>query len=89
MLPTLSAFFEEHDFEPDKRIVMIIIVKVHFHMLVGQISSNFPNILDTYIHLPETHSQSNLKMFLRQYKSSSLSYNNKLYTIRTSIKIVR
>uniref|UniRef100_A0A803K116 DUF4371 domain-containing protein n=1 Tax=Xenopus tropicalis TaxID=8364 RepID=A0A803K116_XENTR len=29
MLPTLSAFFEEHDIEPDKRITMINSVKEH------------------------------------------------------------
>lgn len=47
MLPTLSAFFEEHDIEPDKRITMIISVKEHLHMLAEEISSYFPNLPDT------------------------------------------
>ncbi|XP_015677944.1 SCAN domain-containing protein 3-like [Protobothrops mucrosquamatus] len=47
MLPTLSAFFEEHDIEPDKRIMMIIYVKEHLHMLADEISSYFPNLPDT------------------------------------------
>ncbi|XP_070270292.1 LOW QUALITY PROTEIN: protein FAM200C [Myotis yumanensis] len=46
MLPTLSAFFEEHDIEPDKRITMIISVKEHLHMLADEISSYFPNLPD-------------------------------------------
>ncbi|XP_070599912.1 protein FAM200C-like [Erythrolamprus reginae] len=44
MLPTLSAFFEEHDIEPDERITMIISVKQHLHTLAGEISSYFPNL---------------------------------------------
>ncbi|XP_060629099.2 protein FAM200C-like [Anolis sagrei] len=47
MLPTLSAFFEEHDIEPDKRITMITYVKEHFHMLVEEIPLYFPNLPDT------------------------------------------
>ncbi|XP_019509197.1 PREDICTED: zinc finger BED domain-containing protein 5-like [Hipposideros armiger] len=47
MLLTLSAFFEEHDIEPDKRIIMIISVKEHLHMLAEEISSYFPNLPDT------------------------------------------
>ncbi|XP_015685817.1 protein ZBED8-like, partial [Protobothrops mucrosquamatus] len=47
MLPTLSAFFEEHDIEPDKRITIIISVKEHLHMLADEISSYFPNLPDT------------------------------------------
>ncbi|XP_054573034.1 LOW QUALITY PROTEIN: zinc finger BED domain-containing protein 5-like, partial [Eptesicus fuscus] len=47
MLPTLYAFFEEHDIEPDKRITMIISVKEHLHMLADEISSYFPNLPDT------------------------------------------
>ncbi|XP_039180852.1 zinc finger BED domain-containing protein 5-like isoform X2 [Crotalus tigris] len=47
MLPTLSAFFEEHDIEPDKKITMIISVKEHLHMLADEISSYFPNLPDT------------------------------------------
>ncbi|XP_048344945.1 protein ZBED8-like isoform X2 [Sphaerodactylus townsendi] len=47
MLPTLSAFFEEHDIEPQKRITMIISVKEHLHMLADEISSYFPNLPDT------------------------------------------
>ncbi|XP_036027915.1 protein ZBED8-like [Onychomys torridus] len=46
MLPTLSAFFEEHDIEPPKRISMIISVKEHLHMLAGEISWYFPNLPD-------------------------------------------
>nr|KAF6369003.1 hypothetical protein mMyoMyo1_010410 [Myotis myotis] len=46
MLPTLSAFFEEHDIEPDKRITTIS-VKEHLHMLADEISSYFPNLPDT------------------------------------------
>ncbi|KAL6046540.1 hypothetical protein STEG23_018200 [Scotinomys teguina] len=46
MLPTLSAFFEEHDIEPPKRIAMIISVKEHLHMLAGEISWYFPNLPD-------------------------------------------
>lgn len=57
MLPTLSDVFEEHDFEPDKMIVMIIIVKVHLHILVDQILSYFSNTLNIHLHLPEAHSQ--------------------------------
>lgn len=45
MLPTLSAFFEEHDIEPDKRI-MIIPVEEHLHMLADEISLYFPNLPD-------------------------------------------
>jgi hypothetical protein len=47
MLPTLSAFFEEYDIEPDKRITMIISVKEHLHMLADEISLYFPNLPDT------------------------------------------
>ncbi|KAM5219559.1 zinc finger BED domain-containing protein 5-like [Hipposideros larvatus] len=47
MLPTLSASFEEHDIEPDKRITMVISVKEHLHMLAEEISSYFPNLPDT------------------------------------------
>ncbi|XP_053431246.1 protein ZBED8-like isoform X2 [Nycticebus coucang] len=47
MLPTLSAFFEEHDIERDKRITMIISVKEHLHMLADEITSYFPNLPDT------------------------------------------
>ncbi|XP_048351811.1 protein ZBED8-like [Sphaerodactylus townsendi] len=47
MLPTLSAFFEEHDIEPDKRITMIISVKEHLRMLADEISLYFPNPPDT------------------------------------------
>ncbi|XP_034288737.2 protein FAM200B [Pantherophis guttatus] len=47
MLPTLSAFFEEHDIEPDKKITMIISVKEHLHMLEDDVSSYFPNLPDT------------------------------------------
>ncbi|XP_039178217.1 SCAN domain-containing protein 3-like [Crotalus tigris] len=47
MLPTLSAFFEEHDIEPDERITMIISVKEHLHVLADEISSYFPNLPDT------------------------------------------
>ncbi|XP_051017344.1 protein ZBED8-like [Acomys russatus] len=46
MLPTLSAFFEEHDIEPHKRITMIISVKEHLHALAGEISWYFPNLPD-------------------------------------------
>lgn len=38
MFPNLSAFFEEHDIEPDKRITMIISVKEHLHMPADEIS---------------------------------------------------
>nr|KAF6492381.1 hypothetical protein HJG59_009586 [Molossus molossus] len=47
MLPTLSAFFEEHNIEPDKRITMIISVKEHLLMFADEISSYFPNLPDT------------------------------------------
>ncbi|XP_034277935.1 zinc finger BED domain-containing protein 5-like isoform X1 [Pantherophis guttatus] len=47
MLPTLSAFFEEHDIEPDKKIMMIISAKEHLHMLEDEVSSYFPNLPDT------------------------------------------
>nr|KAF6433881.1 hypothetical protein HJG59_008931 [Molossus molossus] len=47
MLSTLSSFFEDHDIEPDKRIMMIISVKEQLHMLADKISSYFPNLLDT------------------------------------------
>ena len=47
MLPTLSAFFEENDIEPDKRSKMIISVKEHLHMLADEISSYFPNLPNT------------------------------------------
>ncbi|XP_015421155.1 PREDICTED: zinc finger BED domain-containing protein 5-like [Myotis davidii] len=47
MLSTLSAFFEEHDIEPDKRITMMISVKEHLHMLADEISSYFPNLPET------------------------------------------
>lgn len=74
MLPTLSAFFEEHNIEPDKRIMMIICVKKkHLHILANEISSCFPKLPDTHLHLPEAHSQSELKMLLRQHKRSSLN----------------
>ncbi|XP_073969216.1 zinc finger BED domain-containing protein 5-like [Rhodnius prolixus] len=48
MFPTLSAFFEEeHDIEPDKKIIMMITsVKEHLHMLADEISSYFPNLTD-------------------------------------------
>ncbi|XP_070257217.1 protein FAM200C-like isoform X1 [Myotis yumanensis] len=49
MLPTLSAFFEEHDIEPHKRVTMIISVKEHLHMLASEISWYFPNLPDTPI----------------------------------------
>lgn len=47
MLPTLSAFFEENDIEPDKRSKMIISVKEHLHMLADEISTYFPNLPNT------------------------------------------
>lgn len=37
MLPTLSAFYEAHDIEPDKRIAMIISMKNHLHMFADEI----------------------------------------------------
>nr|KAF6426391.1 hypothetical protein HJG59_009099 [Molossus molossus] len=62
----------EHD-EPDKRMTMIISVKEHLHMLADKISSYFPHLPATHLHLPDAHSQSKLKMFLRQHKRSSLN----------------
>nr|XP_008103991.1 PREDICTED: SCAN domain-containing protein 3 isoform X1 [Anolis carolinensis]XP_008103992.1 PREDICTED: SCAN domain-containing protein 3 isoform X1 [Anolis carolinensis]XP_008103993.1 PREDICTED: SCAN domain-containing protein 3 isoform X1 [Anolis carolinensis]XP_008103994.1 PREDICTED: SCAN domain-containing protein 3 isoform X1 [Anolis carolinensis]XP_008103995.1 PREDICTED: SCAN domain-containing protein 3 isoform X1 [Anolis carolinensis]XP_008103997.1 PREDICTED: SCAN domain-containing protei len=47
MFPTLSAFFEEHDIEPDKRIKVLISVKEHLRMLADEISLYFPNLPDT------------------------------------------
>lgn len=47
MSPTLSAFFEEHDIEPDKRITMITSVKERLNMLEDELSSYFPNLPDT------------------------------------------
>lgn len=44
MLPTLSAFFEEHDIEPHTRITVVISVKEHLDMLAGEISWYFPNL---------------------------------------------
>nr|XP_021512928.1 protein ZBED8-like [Meriones unguiculatus] len=46
MLPTLSAFFEEHDIEAHERITMIISVKEHLHVLAGEISWYFPDLPD-------------------------------------------
>ncbi|XP_007648258.1 zinc finger BED domain-containing protein 5 [Cricetulus griseus] len=46
MLPTLSAFFEEHDIKPSKRITVIISMKKHLHMLAQEISWYFPNLPD-------------------------------------------
>lgn len=70
MLPTLSAFYEAHDIEPDKRIAMIISMKNHLHMFADEILSCFPNLHDTKStwHLQEALSQLKLKVFLRQYK---------------------
>ncbi|XP_069616232.1 zinc finger BED domain-containing protein 5-like [Ranitomeya imitator] len=47
MFPTLSAFFEEHDIDPDNKIMMISSVKEHLHMFSEEISSYFPNLPDT------------------------------------------
>lgn len=70
MLPNLPAFFEEYDTEPDKMIIMIISVKELLHSLM-----KFHPISQIYLtlqlHLPESHSQSEWKTFLRQHKSSS------------------
>lgn len=44
MLPTLSAFFEEHDIEQHKRITVVISVKEHLDMLASEISWYFPNL---------------------------------------------
>ncbi|XP_032742843.1 protein ZBED8-like [Rattus rattus] len=46
MLPTLSAFFEEHDVEPHKRTTVVTSVKEHLDMLAGEISWYFPNLPD-------------------------------------------
>lgn len=45
ILSTFSANFEEHDTEPDKR--MIISVKEHVYMLADEIPSYSPNLPDT------------------------------------------
>ncbi|XP_066450060.1 SCAN domain-containing protein 3-like [Eleutherodactylus coqui] len=47
MFPTLAASFEEHEIEPDKKMMMITSVKEHLHMLADEISSYFPNLPDT------------------------------------------
>ena len=52
MLLHLSAFFEEHDIEPDKSITILIFtimifVKEHLHMLADEISSYLSNLSDT------------------------------------------
>lgn len=73
ILPSLPAFFEEHDIRLDKGIMMIISGKEYLHILADKISYCFPNLPDTPLHLPEAHSQSKLKMFLRQCKRSSLN----------------
>lgn len=54
----LSAFFEEHDTEPDKRIIMIISEKEHLHMLADEIPLYFPNLLTAHLYFPEAHSHS-------------------------------
>lgn len=70
MLPTLSAFYEAHDTEPDKKIAVIVSMKNHLHMFADEILLCFPNLHDTKStwHLQEALSQSKLKVFLTVQK---------------------
>lgn len=47
MLPASSAFLEEQDSDPDKRIILIIPLKECLHKLADEIPSDFPNLPDT------------------------------------------
>lgn len=70
IFPPLPACFEEDNIEPDKGIT-IISVKEHLYMFA---SPYFPNLHNTpYMHFPEAHSQSKLKIFVTQHKRSSLN----------------
>ncbi|XP_075833987.1 protein FAM200C-like isoform X1 [Microtus pennsylvanicus] len=44
MLPTLSAFFKEHDIKPSGRTSVIVSVKEHLHVLAEEISWYIPSL---------------------------------------------
>lgn len=50
-MPSLPAFFEEHDISSGKEIMMIISVKEYLHILADKILYCFPNLPDTLFAL--------------------------------------
>lgn len=65
VVPTLSAFFEEHDMASDKGIPIIVSVKEHLHTLEDGISLHLQNQPDAPFALTRSPFSSKLKMFLR------------------------
>ena len=71
MLSNLSTFFEENDIEQETMYRTILSVKEHLKIIEEEISRYLPNLPETPFAF--AHSPSELKMFLRMHKRSSLN----------------